>query len=616
MATKIKHLKVGGTTYDLAATTADSMGEANLTWGGKNFSGSFGPMDAALNPVLSANRLAGMNPAGITVEYSTNGGSTWTTYPLSDAQKVAIVTTSTGIRIGGPSASQTANSQVRVTLDGVSGGVYTALNKLQIYVSTNYSNGCTVTLESYDYNASTSWHNILTDDVAGWSGWNVLNFSLPGSGCFGGENSEYHQRKIRLTFKHTGITSGQESNGLWINKIYGYGGMGWGTPSNLAAYGTPYDYDEYLNVTFPKQVTATKFNGNATGLVDAGNGTTITANYSAPEMSYDSVSWLASWNGYSLQSISKNEFVGNNADSISKALNYLGLGTDTPSGDDYYISQYAGGGTTNTTYYRRPVSALWNYIKGKADDAYVAKGTIATTSAAGLMSSDDKSKLDGIAAGANNYSLPNASSSTLGGVKVGSNITVNSGTISLTKANVTSALGYTPPTSNTTYSIATTSTPGLVKPISVITKPTLNSVTTTSGRYYSVQMSSDGSMFVNVPWQAVPADYYHSTGSWNGLTYTATAHEGAPELKFTVPTGTTATTVARGDHTHSQYVTSDSKASSSNTTSKIYLVGPTSQSSAGQTTYSNSSCYASGGYLYSNGVKVDMSNVGVEWGTF
>lgn len=42
------------------------------------------------------------------------------------------------------------------------------------------------------------------------------------------------------------------------------------------------------------------------------------------------------------------------------------------------------------------------------------------------------------------YTLPTASSSVLGGVKVGSNITVSSGTISLSKANVTSALGYTP----------------------------------------------------------------------------------------------------------------------------------------------------------------------------
>lgn len=86
----------------------------------------------------------------------------------------------------------------------------------------------------------------------------------------------------------------------------------------------------------------------------------------------------------------------------------------------------------------------------------------ATTSAAGLMSASDKSKLDGIASGANAYSLPTASASTLGGVKTGSNITNSSGTISITKANVTSALGYTPPTTNTTYGVATTSANGLM----------------------------------------------------------------------------------------------------------------------------------------------------------
>ena len=55
------------------------------------------------------------------------------------------------------------------------------------------------------------------------------------------------------------------------------------------------------------------------------------------------------------------------------------------------------------------------------------------------------------------YTLPTATSSTLGGVKIGSNITVSSGTISLTKANVTSALGYTPPTTDTKYTLPTAS---------------------------------------------------------------------------------------------------------------------------------------------------------------
>ena len=131
--------------------------------------------------------------------------------------------------------------------------------------------------------------------------------------------------------------------------------------------------------------------------------------------------------------------------------------------------------------------------------------TAATQSVAGLMSAADKKKLDGVATSANAYTHPTAgantgsfgpsanatpgfgdtfnvpyvtvnsdghttaastktvkipntaaTSSALGLVKIGSNITVSSGTISLTKANVTTALGYTPPTTNTTYSTGTT----------------------------------------------------------------------------------------------------------------------------------------------------------------
>lgn len=54
------------------------------------------------------------------------------------------------------------------------------------------------------------------------------------------------------------------------------------------------------------------------------------------------------------------------------------------------------------------------------------------------------------------YTLPNATSSTLGGVKVGSNISVSNGIISLAKSNVTSALGYTPPTTNNASFTGTT----------------------------------------------------------------------------------------------------------------------------------------------------------------
>ena len=66
----------------------------------------------------------------------------------------------------------------------------------------------------------------------------------------------------------------------------------------------------------------------------------------------------------------------------------------------------------------------------------------ATTSAAGLMSASDKTKLNGIATGANAYSLPTASSSTLGGIKVGSGLSISSGVLSASGGTISaSSLG-------------------------------------------------------------------------------------------------------------------------------------------------------------------------------
>lgn len=74
------------------------------------------------------------------------------------------------------------------------------------------------------------------------------------------------------------------------------------------------------------------------------------------------------------------------------------------------------------------------------------KYDVATPSTNGLMSASDKNKLNGIEDGANNYTytLPTATSSTLGGVTIGDNITTTGSEISITKGNVTKALGFTP----------------------------------------------------------------------------------------------------------------------------------------------------------------------------
>lgn len=98
-------------------------------------------------------------------------------------------------------------------------------------------------------------------------------------------------------------------------------------------------------------------------------------------------------------------------------------------------------------------SYSWSEISGKPTIPSVGNGTVTITQNGATKGTFTLNQAGNatIALTDNNtvYSLPTATSSVLGGVKVGSNITNSSGTISLTKANVTAALGYTPPTSDT-----------------------------------------------------------------------------------------------------------------------------------------------------------------------
>lgn len=50
-------------------------------------------------------------------------------------------------------------------------------------------------------------------------------------------------------------------------------------------------------------------------------------------------------------------------------------------------------------------------------------------------------------------------------------------------------------------------------------------------------------------------------------------------------------------------------AGSTTTTAKRYLIGTSSTGSSGAVTYANNNCYMSGGYLYSNGEKIDISSI-------
>lgn len=106
--------------------------------------------------------------------------------------------------------------------------------------------------------------------------------------------------------------------------------------------------------------------------------------------------------------------------------------------------------------------------------------------------------------------LPIASSTTLGGVKIGSNITVSSGAISLTKTNVTNALGFTPvATSGARGSLAgyetngTSTTINASAPDSNQTGSAITVANGSSGTSWTkiVRLTSDVSVTLGSSWQ-------------------------------------------------------------------------------------------------------------------
>lgn len=104
-----------------------------------------------------------------------------------------------------------------------------------------------------------------------------------------------------------------------------------------------------------------------------------------------------------------------------------------------------GGKGLSTNDYTTPEKNKLAAIEAEANKYVLPAAT--TTTLGGIivgdrLSIDDTGKL----VATYTYTLPTASNTVLGGVKIGSNITNTNGTISLTKANVTSALGVDPTT--------------------------------------------------------------------------------------------------------------------------------------------------------------------------
>lgn len=259
-----------------AFSNITSRGEAFLEWGGKNFSGSYGAIDACMVPELGANRFAFIPASAWKVEYSRDSGTTWADYGASDGQKLALTSEGVALSIGKADSSHKATSayMLRITLT-TTGVVYTVLNKFLLYVSTNGSSGSYVTIQgrtkaNVDANKDTWVGFVSKVPISGWSGWNVINTN----GITTHGNQAGHYAQLRFIF---GCTGGSTTyTGLQIQKLFAYGGVGWTTPSNMAKNGHMYKYDYNQNVFFPKELYVQSGTSNNYKVLVAGKTNTFT----------------------------------------------------------------------------------------------------------------------------------------------------------------------------------------------------------------------------------------------------------------------------------------------------------------------------------------------------
>lgn len=358
------------------ATAYHTHDTSSISAGNANYAGYAGPIESAHIDVLRANRLAFLPASGIKVEYSVDGGATWIDYGANDAQKASLF----AMRMGSATpfytgkhtkaAECTTKDQLRITVTPVDR--YASVNMLYLWVSVA-GTSATANISRSTIGAKETFTDVRTDvPISGWSGPNEIRFS---QGTFGGGSTQTsNQYAYRFTFKNKADGKGS----VCVMDIRMYGPSAWGAPNSMMEKDHIYNWDANQNVQFPAQVTATKFNGSSTGVVDYGdsNGSTIKIGYGGAGLTKDNLTHIAGYAKNGNQMVIKDVSRGvlQSWLNLNEMINtQLTTGSATPSDNDFYISQFAGGGATATTYHRRPVSALWNYIKSKADAVYSAK---------------------------------------------------------------------------------------------------------------------------------------------------------------------------------------------------------------------------------------------------
>lgn len=231
--------------------------------------------------IINANRTKFFPYDKVLIERSTDSGSTWTTVDTSgfSNENRGKLMSDIGATLYLGTGNAALTQQLRVTLQFPGTAYYCSVDRAFFRFS-NSGHSCSVTIDASTYGAQSTYTTLAADKVvAGWSGNNMVKFTEKRAW---GTNQSSHLYNIRFTFKYTSINSNYPTNQASIQKIDMFGQQFWGTSNSPQHYGHLYSWDYLKNVTFPANVTATRFTApmfKATGTTYphlAGNGSILT----------------------------------------------------------------------------------------------------------------------------------------------------------------------------------------------------------------------------------------------------------------------------------------------------------------------------------------------------
>lgn len=311
--------KVIKTELDKKSNTGHSHYSSNISFDNSHPAKSDLISLALPSTVTGVDRLAFLPADQIVIEQSTDNGETWSAYPITDANKEIFFSSKdmSSVRLNIPlkDGKKSIDCKLRITItamkfnvpDGtpecekpnywksdyvIDGERYLGdVGVLDVFVSTAGGGPIQMQYETRAGNGDWVIKNTY-NKLIGWPGRNLLQ----NNGLFGGTTTQLSNDWCwRFTFNIPDIGTSNLTSIAAIFSIKYYSYTQWNYSNNMMRTGHLYNWDGSQNATFPSAVTATKFNGPATKVVDYGasDNSSIQIGYRGAGLTADKINQVA-----------------------------------------------------------------------------------------------------------------------------------------------------------------------------------------------------------------------------------------------------------------------------------------------------------------------------------